>query len=226
VTQTVSEANPAARLSRIAETLYVDGSPLLRLLQRYRPYICPFEELLPAVPPGSRMLDIGCGGGLFLALLAAEGRIRHGVGFDRSVQAIAVARRMSRRAAESVPGTVLEFREGDANERTADGPYDVVSLIDVMHHVPPSAQRAVLENAASQVRPSGLLIYKDMVMKPQWQAWANRLHDLVLARQWIHYAPIACIEEWCREFGLSLVAEGRHDRYCYGHELRVFRRAA
>ena len=48
--------------------------------------------------------------------------------------------------------------------------------------------------ACDRVRLGGLLIYKDTASAPAWAAWVNRLHDLVLARQWIHYAPIADVE--------------------------------
>ena len=37
----------------------------------YRPYICPFNILLDFIPPGSSILDIGCGQGQF-ALIMAE----------------------------------------------------------------------------------------------------------------------------------------------------------
>src|SRR6266576_3469231 len=74
-----------------------------------------------------------------------------------------------------------------------------VSMIDVMHHVPPSFQKEFLLTACRHVRPSGLLIYKDMCRRPRWRAAANRLHDLVLARQWINYLPISQVELWAGE---------------------------
>lgn len=214
----------AAQLSSTATMLFVDGSIVLRLLQRYRPYICPFEAILPIIPEDSDILDVGCGGGLFLGLLAANGRIRSGLGFDSSVKAIAIAKHMSRFFQQGEGRLQLEFQQRDASDGMPDGYFDVVSIIDVMHHVPPLSQRSVLEMAASRLRPSGLLIYKDMVRRPLWRALANRLHDLVLARQWIHYAPIDHVEQWARDLGLQLVDARSFNRFCYGHELRVFRR--
>lgn len=211
----------AARLSHIAAKLFANNS----LTQRYRPYICPFEELLPIVPTGSSILDVGCGGGLFLGLLAAEGRIRFGVGFDSAASAIATAQRMCRRVAESGVKATLDFQRRDANGPWPAETFDVVSIIDVMHHVPKSAQRSVFELAAARLRSPGLLIYKDMARAPVWRAWANRLHDLLLARQWIHYVAIDEVERWGSELGLALVDARSFNRYCYGHELRVFKRS-
>ena len=53
----------------------------------------------------------------------------------------------------------------------------------------------------------------------------NRLHDLVMARQWIHYAPIADVESWSRQAGLTLVHAEDTSRCWYGHELRIFSKA-
>ena len=209
-----------ARLSATAAKLFAGDS----LTQRWRPYICPFEELLPFVPGNSSILDVGCGAGLFLGLLAAEGRIRSGVGFDSAAAAIETAVRMRERAARVGAKATLEFHRLDAAGRWPERQFDVVSIVDVMHHVPRSAQRSVFESAAARVRPDGVLLYKDMARAPAWRAWANRLHDLVLAREWIHYVSIEDVERWARELGLTLVHAGAFNRYWYAHELRVFRR--
>lgn len=216
----VSPRLSAAGLAGTAARLFKGES----LTQPLRPYICPFEALLPLVPHNASVLDVGCGAGLFLGLLAAEGRIRCGIGFDSAGAAIATARRMGARLRREGAAAALEFLHRDAAERWPDGEFDVVSMIDVMHHVPPHAQRAVFESAAARVRRAGILLYKDMAGAPAWRAWANRLHDLVLARQWIHYLPIGEVERWARELELTPIHAGSFNRYWYAHELRAFRR--
>jgi len=101
-----------------------------------------------------------------------------------------------------------------------------VSLIDVPHHVPPAGQRECFLTAAARLGPGGVLIYKDMARRPVWRALANRLHDLVLARQWIHYVPVERVEGWAAEAGLGLTRAARFNRLWYAHELRVFRSPA
>lgn len=211
----------AVTLSRRARRLYGGTKTALVRLQVLRPYICPLEEILPLVPAGSAVLDVGCGGGLFLGLLADSGRVSRAVGFDSSPAAVAVARSMT----VNLPNhTTVEIRHIDATAPWPSESYDVVSLVDVLHHVPPAAQRAVLSRAFDCVRPGGLLLYKDMATKPKWRAICNQLHDLVLARQWIHHVPVGLVEMWAAENGMRLVAQGAASRLWYAHEWRVFHR--
>ena len=212
----------AGQLSCMAKELYPSGPRLFRALQRYRPYICPFEELIREVPRGSTVLDIGCGGGLFLGLIDAVGLKPLGTGFDVSAPAIRLARGMAARVDRS-EGT-LQFQRLDPDEQWPAGEFDVVAMIDVIHHVPPSAQQDVIRRACRRVKPGGAFLYKDMVEQPRWRAIANRMHDLVLARQWIHYAAVADIEAWAADEGMKLERSAAFNRLWYGHELRVFRR--
>lgn len=219
---------PTAReLAADAQVLYAHGPFLFRKLQHLRPFICPFEALLPFVPPRASILDVGCGGGLWLNLLARRGLLSSGIGFDSSRAAIDLASAAAHRALSSakVPAS-LTFLHLDVRAPWPDGTFNAVSIIDVMHHVPPASQRDVLALAAAHVAPGGVLIYKDMCRRPHWRASMNRLHDLVMARQWIHYCPVQQVEQWAGELGLSLIHAAFHSRYWYGHELRVFTRPA
>jgi 2-polyprenyl-3-methyl-5-hydroxy-6-metoxy-1,4-benzoquinol methylase len=206
----------------VAARLYA-GAPLVaRTFQRLRPRICPFAELVALVPAGARMLDIGCGSGLFLGLLAADGRLSSGVGIDRDQRALAVADRM--RATLPDPARV-QFRAGDAGDLPA-GDYTVVALIDLLHHVPPAAQVEVMLGAAGRVAPDGLLVCKDIARRPRWRALMNRLHDLLLARQWVHHPDGDALVAACIQAGLVIERRERIDRWWYGHELIVARRTA
>jgi len=217
-TTTDTEAPPSA-LSQLSRELYDRGSVVMRAMQHYRPYISPFGMMLNAVPKGSRVLDIGCGGGLFLALLARTQRIQRGLGIDTSAPAIAIAQEMSARLPA---GHGVRFEARSASLPLPDEGYDVVTLLDVMHHIPPASQRLVLEQALARVEPGGRFIYKDMVQRPAWRALANQLHDLVIARQWIHYLPLDQVIEWAQAKGCKVVEKRAVDMLWYGHEMVVF----
>jgi 2-polyprenyl-3-methyl-5-hydroxy-6-metoxy-1,4-benzoquinol methylase len=214
-------------LSRLAGELFRDSPWVTRTLQRYRPFICPFDRLLEHIPADATVMDVGCGNGLLLGALAARGCISSGVGFDASASAINSANMMAKRIRSPGTGTAkLKFEKTDATGKWPGGSFDVVTIVDVIHHVPPRAQKDVLDLAADRVKPGGVLLYKDMADHPMWRAQANRLHDLLLARQWINYMPIKTVENWAKERGLELAEKQDINRYFYGHQLRIFRKTA
>lgn len=215
-----------SELARLVRQLYVSGPYLMRKMMHYRVRICPFERLIVHVNPGSSVLDVGCGSGLFLALLAVSTRHVTGVGFDSSAPAIETAAQMAERAKALGFDAELQFLRLEVAQPWPSGLFDVVSLIDVLHHVPPSHQKSVLERSTHSLKPNGILIYKDIANHPFLPAGMNRLHDLILARQWIHYVPIRNLEDWCRHLGLELTHEESDTRLWYRHELRVFRKPA
>src|SRR5580704_9820933 len=93
-TDPIADTLTARQLAAISRSLYREGPLLLRTLQHWRPYICPFENLVAYVREGSRALDIGCGSGLLLSLTAGVGIKFEGVGFDVSRQGIELATRL------------------------------------------------------------------------------------------------------------------------------------
>jgi 2-polyprenyl-3-methyl-5-hydroxy-6-metoxy-1,4-benzoquinol methylase len=204
--------------------LYSDAGALQRILAWGRPYICPFDPLLPWVPQGSLVFDIGCGAGLWLLTLAQAGRILGGVGCDTNASALATARAAAAHLASALPPDGLDFV---CTERVQDWPdrqFDVVCLIDVLHHVPRALQDAFLLAALARVRPGGRLVYKDMADAPLPFAAFNALHDLVLARQVIRYLPIERAVAVLTAGGARVLHQDAWRRAFYAHELLVIER--
>lgn len=219
-----AEVADAHTISKAAAYLYSDFRGLARIIQRGRPHICPFEVLSEAVPPGARLLDIGCGSGLFLGWLALSERIRSGVGVEPSASALAAAQSMVERLRESGSKVKLDFRQAESEREWPAEDFDAVSIIDVMHHVPPDARADFLERTTEVLRPGGLVIYKDMAQRPAFYAFMNQMHDLVMAREWIRLEPIANVERWAEAAGLRLRDSGTYRRAWYAHELRVWQK--
>ncbi len=205
----------------LIERLYHSAPRARRLKQSWRPYFAPFSEVLKAVPPGSEVMDIGCGGGLFLLLLAACGRIARGFGFDLSREDIKAAQEAVR---NSGLDCVLQFEVRDAAAGLPDEEWPVVTLIDVLHHVPKQQHRSLICSLPRHVSPGGRLIIREPVRRPYWRNLANMLHDLVFARQIVHARDPEEIEVWLSSSGLRLVQKEATTVLWYGYWLLVFER--
>ena len=104
-----------------------EGIEKARRARRYF-YGCLTRVLQARVPPGQRVLDIGCGTGHLLAALKPS----LGVGIDIAPSAVAEARRV-----HSAQG--LHFFEGDGADprllAQVGGPFDAVVLVNVVTHL-------------------------------------------------------------------------------------------
>ncbi len=114
------------------------------------------ERLLDELPsPPRTALDVGCGHGRFAALLQARHPTAEITGVDGSAELLAAAR-----ARTDLAGP-CRFVQLDVDEDPGglpEGPFDLVTLIAVLHHVPGEARRqALLRELAARVAPGGVL---------------------------------------------------------------------
>jgi len=210
-----------ADVSRINSAIYKNTGFVQRLLSTARPYICPFHTMVELVPKDSSILDIGCGSGVFLNLLVHQKTIKKGIGFDASQDVINTATKAMNTLDNH---SVAKFQCRQVEEGLPDGDFDVVSMIDVMHHIPPESQQDAFKSAAHKLSKGGVFIYKDIGQRPLWRAWGNRIHDLILAQEWIHYVPTEYILDWAKESELSMIHRDTINMFWYGHELFVFKK--
>ena len=153
-------------------------------------------------------------------MLLECGRASSAVGFDTNPEAIRHARAIAENNRFG-GSAAFECLSAGAAWPTDRGPFDVVTMIDVMHHLEPGAQPGVWSRVAQALRPGGLLVYKDMARKPAWMALANRLRDLVFSGDWIHYTDIDDNVRLARKPGLVERERDAFTRYWYRHEMLI-----
>jgi 2-polyprenyl-3-methyl-5-hydroxy-6-metoxy-1,4-benzoquinol methylase len=162
----------------IAETVRrFAGEPAdVRIHTALRALSCPFGELVAAVPAGARLLDYGCGHGVFSGLAADHAGARV-TGVDIDEQKVAVARR---HAPASARFSTIE--PGDV----PPGPWDAITVIDVLYLLPATAQRDLLLGLARELAPGGVLLVKEMdggqTLKARWMRSQERVMVKVLKR--------------------------------------------
>jgi 2-polyprenyl-3-methyl-5-hydroxy-6-metoxy-1,4-benzoquinol methylase len=148
------------------------------LKRRFRNCIFPAQELLALVPPSTRLLDIGCGQGQFLKSVAEHRSPVALGGLEIDERLIQIARKELQRVT-AVP-VKLEVYDGSRFPlNVAD--YDIISMVDVLHHIPASNQKLFLENLFAQMRSGALLVLKDIDASRAVLCAFNKLHDLVLS---------------------------------------------
>ena len=116
------------------------------------------------LPRSGRLVDLGCGRGILLALLSrmdagtAEGPTVPGGPGDRYV-GIELSARLVRVACVAL-GEVAEIRQADLGECEIP-PCSTAVLLDVLHYLPERAQEGLLRRTAEALEPGGLLIVRE-----------------------------------------------------------------
>jgi SAM-dependent methyltransferase len=109
-----------------------------RMIQRRR-----IDMAVPYLGPGKRVLDIGCADG---ALFRHLPHLTGGVGLDPDLD-----------APTAVHGNVL-LKGFFPDDLPDDRPFDVITMLAVLEHIPADAQPALAQNCARYLRPGGHVI--------------------------------------------------------------------
>lgn len=174
-------------------------SGLAALKTRYRPFICPLDLVLSEIPEGARLYDIGCGSGAlpYLALKLCEAKVAHG--YDISLQAV--------KAAKAFDIDPSRFQVTHIQPEETPPPmhgYDTVTMVDVLHHIPYSQQNDFLRKTIAGMDSGAKLIIKDIEGSKLIGAFCNLMHDLLLAKEWVHHRRSRDIRRVLRSIGASV----------------------
>jgi len=134
----------------------------IRFFVRMRSLLCPMERLETLVPQEGRILDLGCGHGLFTNLLALRGPDRQILGCDPSAAKIGVA------AAAGLSLSNVRYQVGylaDVSATELDG----ITILDVLYLLPPAEKRAVIRGCYERLKPGGVLMVKTNDRSPRWK---------------------------------------------------------
>lgn len=132
---------PMAGPPEFYASLYGDGNNLEWAYQERK---WEYDACARFIRPGMRVLDIGCGGGDFLAFLGSE--------VDRTgLEPSPLGQDLSQKKGLTILPTPIEDHAAQHPEA-----YDVVTALQVLEHI--ATPKSFLEAANAALRPGGLLI--------------------------------------------------------------------
>lgn len=131
------------------------------------------------LPAEGRILDVGCGFGLFAAYFAQTQPRRRITGIDLSERRVEMARRLM--AAIGQDGHEFFARDAREVQRVAGGgTFNAIYVLDVMHHVPREDQESLLGCLHDLLAPGGVLVLKDITTQPTYALKFTELLDRVM----------------------------------------------
>jgi SAM-dependent methyltransferase len=197
---------------REVRRLYPRQSLWVEFYSTVRFAICPYGRVESVVPRSGVIVDIGCGYGLFANLLAIRCPERQVVGCDTDAARIAAAslsigdrKNICFFVSDSVPTLPL---------------CDAVTMIDVLHHVPPDLRVQLLQEVVRKLCPGGSLIVKDIDKVPVGKyLWTYALDLLMTGFDTCFFLAETEMCQLLQNLGLTVVAETLRTHTPYSHIL-------
>lgn len=163
------------------------NNPVIRWYSRIRFHIINvnfLETLEQHLAPTARVLDIGCGFGLFAMYYALNAPDRHITGFDLSEPRIREATQVAARL-----GLInVQFSRQDATAYQFTAQFDAVITLDLLHHVGPEVAERLIQQSYQALTPGGMLLIKDVNTSPLHKLYFTYVLDkLMMPRSHVHY---------------------------------------
>jgi 2-polyprenyl-3-methyl-5-hydroxy-6-metoxy-1,4-benzoquinol methylase len=176
------------------------------------------DEIGQYLPREGRVLDVGCGFGLFSLYYAQvlPGAELHG--FDLNDRRIAIARR----AAIKLGLENVSYSVKNAIEMSGDERWSGVYMLDVVHHVPRSTVRPLLEEVRRSLSPGSRLIIKELDTSPGWKrVYSHALDWAMSPSSPVSYWSAKEITALLDEVGFDVSQHAMVDYLPYPHMLYV-----
>lgn len=154
--------------------LYSDASMLTRLYIRMRWHLFnKFEELEALIPDSGKILDLGCGYGIFTSLLALNSKKREIVGLDCLKARIKIAQKTQDKTSMKIKyysGDIIDFEFEKFN---------AITLIDMLYYLQFDSQIRLMHTCYEALEEGGILLIKDFNRRPFWKFYLFYIQEIL-----------------------------------------------
>ena len=134
---------------------------------------CPWEAILADFPTGRRLIDIGCGHGLFINLLDINFKgYERLTGIDISDEKIKIAKKTENNRVSFYRSALPDFPEVA----------DVYSFFDVLYLMPYKEQEYLIEQIYNLLPQNGYLVIKDLGKKPLYKYLMTYIEEFIMVK--------------------------------------------
>lgn len=208
-------------LAEIRRIIGSYDSPVVRAYASIRFHILRqrfLEEIGQYLPTEGRILDVGCGFGLFALYFASEAPGREMHGFDYNQHRI----EMAQRSAERLGLGNCRFAVADAATTAIERPFDAVYMLDILHHIPVEAVSPLIERITRNLAPGGRLLVKEVTDRPAYKRWFTWVLDKAMDyRTPVSYWSIDTMRRTLADHGYTVHVHQMVDYLPYPHVLYV-----
>ena len=172
------------------------------------------------LPRDGRILDLGCGFGLFSLYFGLDAPGRMITGVDLSTRRVEWARR----CADRLGVTNVSYAASNALDWKGKAEFDAVFMLDLIHHLPKNEVANFLNRVTRLIAPGGTLIVKDVSNRPAYKRWFTLALDrLMVGMEPIHYWDPEELTRLIEALGFEVERRKMNDILPYPHILYVCR---
>ncbi len=177
------------------------------------------DEIGQYLPREGRVLDIGCGFGLFSCYYARKFPGIEIIGIDMNPVRIEMAAHAARRL--SLPNARFEMGEVTSCDFPGSG-FDCAYMLDIVHHIPRQTVSPLIRKLHETLSHGCRLIIKDVDVKPVYKRWFTYTLDKVMDfRTQVSYWPSEELVSLLRAAKFEVFLHAMVDFLPYPHVLYI-----
>jgi cyclopropane fatty-acyl-phospholipid synthase-like methyltransferase len=179
------------------------------------------EMVLSRIPPHCSLFDLGCGTGAFLQLIAQSKNPKSLGGSETNPSLLEKSSAILQKEYPHLAKT-LNFIVSDIPPSQIES-YSVITLVDVLHHIPKLKQKGFLEKIHHNMRSGATFLLKDIDAASPLVIF-NKIHDAIFSSNGFQERHSTEICTLLQAAGFEIIDKEAKRRLWYPHYLILARK--